>query len=168
MVWKPFSEGPLWRSEMPVEKGPGCVENEMRLFHKGEMRSGSAKKPVTNPKQAKAIALSVCGESDYAEFLQGLGYSPECSQEVAAMFAEMDWKKQFESGKGPGPQNKMNYEKDEWFDNRPKQLVPKKWQKNNPPQNDDAEMLSPVAYPKQKANWDQPITRQVKGLAQLG
>ena len=153
---------------MPVQKGPGCVGREMELFHKGQLHSGKSKKVVTDPKQARAIALSACGESKYAEFLQGLGYSPECSQEVTAMFAEVDWAKEFETGKGPGPKNKMNYEKDEWFDSRPKQLMPKKWQKDNPKQNDEAMMIGPGVYPVQPADWSYEPTKQVKGLAMLG
>ena len=140
----------------------------MELFHKGQLHSGKSKKVVTDPKQARAIALSACGESDYAEFLQGLGYSAECSQEVTAMFAEVDWEKEFDTGKGPGPRNPMNYEKDEWFDNRPKQLVPKKWQKNNPPQNDDAEMIAGPALPKGPGNPQAGSSKQVFGLRMLG
>jgi hypothetical protein len=32
----------------------------------------------------------------------------------------------------------------------------------------ESEMLSPVSYPKQKANWDQPPSRQLNGLQMLG
>lgn len=140
----------------------------MRLFHKGEMKSGASRKPVTNPQQAKAIALSVCGKSDYSQKLQSLGYSAETAEEIVAMFAEIDWGKQFETGKSPGPQNKMNYEKDEWFDNRPKEIMPKKWQKNNPKVNTESQMISPNIYPVQPADWSYEPTKQVKGMAMLG
>lgn len=153
---------------MPVQKGPNCVENEMRLFHKGEMRSGSSRKPVTNEKQARAIALSVCGESKYAEVLQSIGYSEKVAADVVALFAEVDWGKEFETGKGPGPRNPQNYEKGPFYGKGAKPLVPKKWQKNNPKVNTEAEMIAPVAYPVQPAGWSYEPTKQVKGLAMLG
>ena len=43
---------------MPVRKGPNCVGDELRRFKKGELHSGKSGKVVTDPKQAKAIALS--------------------------------------------------------------------------------------------------------------
>ena len=73
---------------MPVHKGADCVGEEMHRFGKGEMHSGKSGKVVTNPQQAKAIALSACGESKYAEMLQSIGYSEETAKEVAAIFAE--------------------------------------------------------------------------------
>jgi organic hydroperoxide reductase OsmC/OhrA len=73
---------------MPVNKGPDCVGEEMGRFKKGELHSGKGGKVVTNPKQAKAISLSACGESKYAEMLQSIGYSEETAKEVAALFAE--------------------------------------------------------------------------------
>ena len=39
-------------------------------------------------KTKKAISLSACGESKYAEILQSMGYTEETAKEVAAMFAE--------------------------------------------------------------------------------
>jgi Holliday junction resolvasome RuvABC DNA-binding subunit len=73
---------------MPVNKGPDCVGEEMSRFKKGELHSGKGGKVVTDSKQAKAIALSACGDSKYAEMLQSLGYTEETAKEVAAMFAE--------------------------------------------------------------------------------
>ena len=73
---------------MPVHKGPDCVGEELSRFKSGDMHSGKSGKVVTNPKQAKAISLSACGESKYAEMLQSMGYTEETAKEVAAMFAE--------------------------------------------------------------------------------
>jgi organic hydroperoxide reductase OsmC/OhrA len=73
---------------MPVHKGRDCVGEEMSRFKKGELHSGKNGKVVTSPQQAKAIALSACGESKYAEMLQSMGYSEETAKEVAALFAE--------------------------------------------------------------------------------
>ena len=111
---------------MPVHKGSDCVGEELHRFKKGEMHSGKGGKVVTNRQQAKAIALSACGQSKYSEALQSMGYSPEVANEVIALFAEsflssskksassasfeeIDWKKNFETGKGPGPENPGNY-----------------------------------------------------------
>lgn len=73
---------------MPVKKGPDCVGKEMRRFHKGEMHSGKSGKIVTSSDQAKAIALSACGQSKYSEKLQSLGFSPEMANQVTELFAE--------------------------------------------------------------------------------
>jgi hypothetical protein len=73
---------------MPVRKGADCVGEEMHRFGKGDMHSGKGGKVVSSPQQAKAIALSACGESKYAEMLQSIGYSEETAKEVAGMFAE--------------------------------------------------------------------------------
>ena len=71
---------------MPVSKGPNCVGDEMRRFHAGQLHSGKSKKPVTNERQAKAIALSVCGKSKYAEMLESLGYSEEAAAAIAEVY----------------------------------------------------------------------------------
>ena len=73
---------------MPVQKGPDCVGDEMRRFHKGELHSGKGGKVVTDPNQAKAISLSVCGKSKYSEMLQGLGYSEETATIIEKLFSE--------------------------------------------------------------------------------
>jgi hypothetical protein len=73
---------------MPVHKGKDCVGEEMSRFKKGELHSGKGGKVVTDPRQAKAISLSACGQSKYAEMLQSIGYTEETAKEVAAMFAE--------------------------------------------------------------------------------
>lgn len=153
---------------MPVRKGPNCVGDEMARFRRGELHSGKGGKVVTDPKHAKAIALSACGESKYSEVLQSMGYPEETAQLVTEMFAEIDWKKQFETGKGPGPENPLNYHKDPWFGKPAPDVFPKKWQKNNPKQNNDAEMLSPVAYPKGPGNPQGGSSREVQGMQMLG
>lgn len=154
---------------MPVSKGPNCVGEELRRFKQGELHSGKSGKIVTDPAQAKAIALSVCGKSKYVETLQSLGYTEETSQTVVDLFAEIDWQKQFETGKGPGPKNKLNYEKDEWFGKPAPSAVPgKKWQKDNPKQNDDSEMLSGVSLPRGPGNPQGGSSKEVQGMRMLG
>jgi len=111
---------------MPVRKGKDCVGSEMKRFAKGELHSGKSGRVVSNPQQAKAIALSACGQSKYSEMLQSMGYSEKVADEVVALFAEsfmssskksassasfeeLDWQKQFETGQSPAKENPENY-----------------------------------------------------------
>ena len=174
---------------MPVNKGPDCVGDEMRRFKKGELHSGKGGKVVTDPKQAKAISLSACGQSKYAEVLQSMGYSEEVANEVVTMFGEslvksskhsvssasfeeINWKKNFEDGKGPGPENPDNYHTG---------LSKKKGRGNlkitdtgvagnmgKQKVNNDSEMLSPVSYPKGPGNPMGGSSKDVQGMRQLG
>jgi hypothetical protein len=174
---------------MPVEKGPNCVGEEMSRFKRGEMHSGKGGKVVTDPRQAKAISLSACGQSKYAEILQSMGYSEEVANEVVAMFGESlvkaskhaassasfeepDWKRQFETGKGPGPENPENYKTG---------LSKKKGRGNlkitntgaagdmgKQKVNNDSEMLSGPALPKGPANPMGGSSKDVQGMRQLG
>lgn len=73
----------------------------MARFKRGELKSGKSGKPVTDKKQAMAIALSACGESKYSENLQSMGYSADVADAVSHMFAEIDWEKNFRTGKTP-------------------------------------------------------------------
>lgn len=96
------------------------------------------------------------------------GFSPQSLQAVEEMlYAEIDWQKQFKTGKGPGPKNSLNYEKDSGFG----KSAPA-WdtgsQKNNPKQNNDSEMLSPASYPKGPGNPQGGSSKEVFGLRALG
>lgn len=162
---------------------------EMELFRKGQLHSGGNGKVVTDPKQAKAIALSACGESRYGEMLSSIGFSEEAASLVVEMFAEsflkkskssvssssfeeMDWQKSFETGKRPAKENKENYHTGEVYAKSPAAAKMAKtgvkgdngWKQKDV----EPEMLSPVAYPKQKADWDNPPSRQLDGLQMLG
>jgi len=57
----------------------------MRRFKGGDLHSGKGGKVVTDPAQAKAISLSACGQSKYAESLKSMGYSEEVAEQVAEM-----------------------------------------------------------------------------------
>ena len=95
---------------MPVNpKSKDCVADEMRRFKSGQLHSGENGPAVKSRKQAIAVALNACGKSDYVETLRSLGYPLETAEEVVAMFAEIDWEKQFDKGGGPGPEKKENY-----------------------------------------------------------
>lgn len=144
----------------------------MELFSKGQLHSGKGGKVVTNPKQAKAIALSACGESKYSEVLQSMGFPASVSDEVTAMFAEIDWQKNFETGKGPGPENPGNYHTGIVYKPGRGQLpISKTGVKGDLGKrkvNNDAEMLSPVAYPKGPGNPQGGSSKDVQGMRQLG
>jgi hypothetical protein len=161
----------------------------MSRFKKGELHSGKGGKVVTDPKQAKAISLSACGQSKYSEILQSMGYSEEVANEVVAMFGESlvksskkssisssyeepDWGKQFEDGKGPGPEKPDNYHTG---------LSKKKGRGNlkitdtgadgdmgKQKVNNDSEMLSPVSYPKGPGNPQGGSSKEVQGMRMLG
>ena len=157
---------------MPVQKGPGCVGREMELFSKGQLHSGKSGKVVTDPKQAKAIALSACGESKYSEVLQSMGFPADVSEEVVAMFAEVDWAKQFRTGIGPGPEKEDNYKtgKVEGVSPTKAQIgkVGPKGDMGRQKVNTESEMLSPVAYPKGPGNPQGGSSKEVYGLRMLG
>ena len=157
---------------MPVQKGPGCVGRELELFNKGQLHSGKSGKVVTDPKQAKAIALSACGESKYSEVLQSMGFPADVSEEVVAMFAEVDWAKQFRTGKGPGPEKEDNYKtgKVEGVSPTKAQIgkVGPKGDMGRQKVNTESEMLSPVAYPKGPGNPQGGSSKEVFGLRMLG
>lgn len=155
---------------MPVHKGPDCVGEELGRFKKGQMHSGKGGKVVTNPKQAKAIALSACGQSKYSEQLQSMGFPASVSDEVTAMFAEIDWAKQFRTGKGPGPEDPDNYHTGLSNKKGRGQLRIGKGpgDMGKLKVNSDAEMLSPVAYPKGPGNPQGGSSKEVFGMRALG
>ena len=154
---------------MPVNpNSPNCVGDELKRFKSGNLHSGKGGKIVTNPKQAKAIALSACGQSKYAEILQSMGYTEETADAITSIFAEIDWQKQFETGKGPGPRVAGNYEKDEWFGKPAPSIVPSKAQRKNNPKQDEPEMLSGPALEKGPGNPMGGSSKEVFGLRMLG
>ncbi len=155
---------------MPVRKGPECVGDEMARFRKGELHSGKSGKVVTNPKQAKAIALSACGQSKYSEQLQSMGFPANVANEVTAMFAEIDWAKQFRTGKGPGPEDPDNYHTGMSTKKGRGQLRIGKGpgDMGKLKVNNDSEMLSPVAYPKGPGNPQGGSSKEVFGMRALG
>ena len=151
---------------MPVNKGPNCVSDEMHRWKSGDLHSGENGPVVKGRKQALAIAISECKHS---ERLQSMGFSEEVSDKVAAMLdfsnANLDWGKQFDTGKGPGKD--LNPDLGPADRKHPKELVSKKSRENNPKQ-DEPEMLSPVAYPKGPGNPQGGSSKEVFGLRMLG
>ncbi len=153
---------------MPVQKGPGCVGREMELFHKGQLHSGKSGKVVTDPKQAKAIALSACGESKYSEVLQSMGFSADVSEEIVTMFAEIDWAKQFRTGKGPGPEKKENYDTGIADSEGPAQWKAGKGKGNMGKMKEESGMIAGPALPKGPGNPQGGSSKEVFGMRALG
>lgn len=174
---------------MPVRKGPDCVGQEMGLFHKGQLHSGKSGKVVTDSKQAKAIALSACGESRYAEVLASIGFSEEAASFVVEMFAEgflkkakssvssssfeeMDWEKSFRTGKAPAKEKPENLHTGEVYARSPASgKIAKTGVKGDNGKlkiNSDAEMISGPALPKGPKNPQGGSSKEVFGMRALG
>lgn len=174
---------------MPVHKGKDCVGEEIARFKRGELHSGKNGKVVTNPQQAKAISLSACGQSKYSEILQSMGYSEEVANEVVAMFGEsflgkskssvssasfeeIDWQKNFETGKPPSKENPENYHTGLSKKNGRGQLrISKTGVKGDMGKqkvNSDSEMLSPVSFPRGPGNPMSGSSKEVTGMRALG
>jgi hypothetical protein len=99
-----------------------------------------------------------------------MGFSADVSDEVTAMFSEIDWAKQFRTGKGPGPENPDNYHTGMTTKKGRGQLRIGKGpgDMGKLKVNSDAEMLSPVAYPKGPGNPQGGSSKEVQGMRMLG
>ena len=101
-----------------------------------------------------------------------MGFPADVSAEVVTMFAEIDWTKQFETGKGPGPERKENYKTGKAEGISPtKAEIGKAGPKGDMGKqkvNTESEMLSPVAYPKGPGNPQGGSSKEVFGLRMLG
>ncbi len=141
----------------------------MELFHKGQLHSGKSGKVVTDPKQAKAIALSACGQSKYSEVLQSMGYSAETAEEIIEMFSEVDWQRQFETGKA-GPQKKENYTTGEKYAKLVGSIAKTGVKGNNGrlKVNSDSSMIAGPALPKGPGNPQGGSSKSVTGMQMLG
>ena len=101
------------------------------------------------------------------------GFSTQSLQDVQEMlYAEIDWQKQFETGKGPGPEKPGNYDT-----GTPKSVslgqgrISKTGVKGDNGKrkvNTESEMLSPVSYPKGPGNPMGGSSKDVQGMRQLG
>ena len=100
------------------------------------------------------------------------GFSDESLASVEQLLygENIDWKKSFKTGKGPGPENPANYRT-----GQTKAQGPGNWKigkannhRNHRQKKEESGMISPLAYPKQKANWDPPPTDEVNGMRMLG
>jgi len=154
---------------MPVRRGPNCVGDEIDRFKRGDLHSGKSGKVVTDPKQAKAIALSACGQSKYSEKLQSMGFPANVADEVTAMFHEINWAKQFRTGDGPGPEDPDNYHTGITKNKGRGQIKIGKGPGDGGKQKDnEPEMLSGPALPKGPGNPQGGSSKEVYGLRALG
>ena len=102
------------------------------------------------------------------------GFSTQSLQDVQEMlYAEIDWQKQFETGKGPGPEKPGNY--DTGIPKTPASLgqgrISKTGVKGDNGKrkvNTESEMLSGVALPKGPANPQGGSSKEVQGMRMLG
>jgi len=98
-------------------------------------------------------------------------FSEESLAKVSQLFSEIDWAKNFETGKGPGPQKKENY-----TTGLKKAKGPGSWKVGEANNIGDmgkkklqgSEMLSGVALPKGPANPAPVTSKEVFGLRALG
>jgi len=133
--------------------------------------------------------LSECGQSAYGKVLSSIGYSEETASAIVEMFAEafvkksknsvssssfeeLNWKKEFDTGKSPSKEKPENY----------RTGIPHKPGRGQLPisktgvkgdlgklkVNNDAEMLSPVAYLKGPGNPQAGSSKEVFGMRALG
>jgi hypothetical protein len=174
---------------MPVKKGLDCVGDEMRRFKQGALHSGKGGKVVTDPRQAQAIALSACGDSQYVEVLSSLGFSEETASLVVEIFAESlvkaskhsssspsfdepDWQKQFETGKAPAKENPENYKTGKAQGVAPGSgRISKtgvKGDNNKNKTGTESEMMGPGLYPKGPGDPMSGSSKEVFGLRALG
>jgi hypothetical protein len=131
--------------------------------------------------------MSACGESEYAEILQSMGYSEEIANQVVSMFAEsmvkaskksstspsfeeMDWQKEFETGKAPAKENPENYHTGVTTKKGRGQLRIGKGpgDMGKLKVNSDSEMLSGPALEKGPGNPQSGSSKEVFGMRALG
>jgi hypothetical protein len=100
------------------------------------------------------------------------GFTSEALASVEQLlYGEINWAKQFQDGKGPGPQNPENYHTGISKKKGPGQLLISKTGVKGDlgkPKQDEPEMLAPVSYPKQRADWGNPPSKQLNGMQMLG
>ena len=99
------------------------------------------------------------------------GFSTDSLARVQQMlYGETDWSKQFETGKGPGPENPENYHTGSSTKKGRGQLRIGKGpgDMGKLKVNSDSEMLSPVSYPKGPGNPQGGSSKEVTGMQMLG
>ena len=99
------------------------------------------------------------------------GFSPDALASVELLlYGEIDWKDQFKTGKGPGPQNPENYHTGLSKKKSRGQLRIGKGpgDMGKLKVNSGSEMLSPVSYPRGPANPQAGSSKEVFGMRALG
>ena len=101
------------------------------------------------------------------------GFSSDSLDTVQHMlYGEIDWKRQFEDGKGPGPRNPENYHTGlDTKKGRGQLLISKTGVNGDSGKlkvNSDSEMLSGPALPKGPGNPQGGSSKEVQGMRMLG
>ena len=100
------------------------------------------------------------------------GFSTEALASVEQLlYGEIDWPKQFQDGKGPGPRNPENYHTGmSKKKGRGQLLISNTGVKGNlgKPKQDEPEMLSGPALPKGPGNPQGGSSKEVFGMRMLG
>lgn len=101
------------------------------------------------------------------------GFSSEALASVEQLlYGEIDWGKQFQDGKGPGPEAPGNYHTGvSRKKGRGQLLISKTGVKGDLGKqkvNSDSEMLAPVSFPRGPANPQGGSSKDVQGMRQLG
>ena len=101
------------------------------------------------------------------------GFSPDSLDTVHQMlYGEIDWGRQFEDGKGPGPENPGNYHTGmSKKKGRGQLLISKTGVKGDLGKlkvNSDSEMISGPALPKGPGNPQGGSSKEVQGMRMLG
>jgi hypothetical protein len=79
---------------MPVSKGKDCWGDVMGEFKRGQLHSGKSKKKVKSEGQAKAIAASMCNNSEKEkkkEHLMAIGYSERSAEVISESMFPTDF-----------------------------------------------------------------------------
>lgn len=88
------------------------------------------------------------------------------------LYGEIDWEKNFKTGKGPGPENLENYRTGlSQKKGRGQLLITPTGAKGDEGKlkvNSDSEMLSPTSYPKGPGNPQAGSSKEVFGMRALG
>ena len=97
------------------------------------------------------------------------GFSTEALASVEqVLYGEMDWKKQFETGKGPGPEKKENYDTGISRSKGPSGWKAGKDKGNMGKMKEESGMISGPALPKGPGNPQSGSSKEVYGMRALG
>ena len=100
--------------------------------------------------------------------LSSLGFSEEAASFVVQTFAEMDWAKQFRTGKSPSKPNPENYDTGITNPQAPAQWKAGKGKGNMGKMKEESGMISGPALPKGPGNPQAGSSKEVYGMRALG
>ncbi len=110
----------------------------------------------------------VRSETCQIEVLSSLGFSEEAASFVAHFFSEIDWGKNFKTGKGPGPEKKENYDTGIAHSKGPAQWKAGKGKGDMGKMKEESGMIAGPALPKGPGNPQGGSSKEVFGMRALG